>query len=69
MRHYQKQFECSICGKVIIIDFTSIGTTHQMVQGVTCLECAKNAPNSNIMGDKVEEIKFESPKIIENYAK
>ena len=57
MTHYQKQFQCSVCKREIIIDIQNIGVSHDMIMAVTCLECAKKA-GGNILGDKVEESTF-----------
>ena len=58
MNHYQKQFQCSVCKREIIVDIQNIGISHDTIMAVTCLECAKRV-GGNIMGNKVEEIKFE----------
>lgn len=55
MKHYQEQFKCSVCGRVLIVDLKSIGTTHQSILAVTCLECAKKV-GGNILGDTIEEV-------------
>lgn len=30
---------CSKCGRKILIEISSIGTAHQMIQNVVCAEC------------------------------
>ena len=60
MTHYQKQFQCSVCKREIVIDIQNIGISHDTIMAVTCLECAKKV-GGNIMGEKVEELKFDIP--------
>ena len=55
MQHYQEQYTCSICQRVFVVDFTSIGTGHQTILAITCLECVKKI-GGRIMGEEREEI-------------
>ena len=55
MNHYQEQFKCSVCSRVLIVDIFSFGVTHQNIEAVTCLECAKRV-KGNILGNTIEEI-------------
>lgn len=40
MTHYQEQYQCSVCKRKVIVDITSIGTGHQIIQAITCYDCA-----------------------------
>ena len=53
MEHYQKQFTCSLCKRVLIADIMSFGTSHQNILAITCLECAERV-GGKIMGEKIE---------------
>jgi len=56
MEHYQDNFRCSICKREFVVDIISIGTSHQVIQAITCKECGLKV-KGNIMANK-EEIKF-----------
>ena len=56
MEHYQEKYNCGLCGRTSVVDIQSIGTGHQMIKVVTCLECAIKV-KGNLMGNKREEIK------------
>lgn len=54
MEHYQEQYTCSVCKRVLVVDISSIGTGHQSILAVTCKGCA-----TRIMKDgEVEEPEF-----------
>lgn len=40
MEHYQVKMVCKPCGKEIIADVFSVGTTHQTIHALTHKECA-----------------------------
>lgn len=56
MTHYQIQKSCSICGRKIVVDITSIGSPHQNIEAVTCIECVPD--KSKLLGDKIVELEF-----------
>ena len=56
MEHYQSRFVCKGCGRELIVDIVSIGTGHQMIQAVTCSECAKKMGGKIMSEDEVETI-------------
>jgi DNA-directed RNA polymerase subunit RPC12/RpoP len=51
MNHIQQRFVCSVCKRGFIVDVFSIGTEHQIIQAVTCVECAYKV-KGNILDDK-----------------
>lgn len=66
MKHYQLQFQCGICKREFVVDIISIGTTHQTIQAITCLKCAKKV-GGKIMKNEIEELKFENDFEIKPY--
>ena len=40
MQHYQEQYTCSQCKRILVVDINSIGTGHQSILAVTCRDCA-----------------------------
>ena len=58
MEHYQQQIACGVCTRLFIIDVSSIGTSHQFIQAVTCYACAEQV-KGRIMGkDEVEVVEI-----------
>lgn len=40
MEHYQEQYTCSVCKRILVVDIKSIGTEHQDILAVTCRDCS-----------------------------
>ncbi|KXB00738.1 hypothetical protein AKJ40_00835 [candidate division MSBL1 archaeon SCGC-AAA259M10] len=57
MEIIDKKMNCSICGKEIIVTVTSIGVTHQMIEGFVCEDCYRERLKE--LREKVEDEKFE----------
>ncbi|KXB00930.1 hypothetical protein AKJ41_03500 [candidate division MSBL1 archaeon SCGC-AAA259O05] len=60
MEIIDKKINCSVCGREIIVTVTSIGVTHQVIEGFVCEDCYEERLKE--LRDEVEDEKFERTK-------
>ena len=58
MKHYQKEYKCSVCNRELVVDILNFGIPHETIQAITCKECGIKV-GGNILGNKVEDLEFE----------
>jgi hypothetical protein len=56
MQHSQKRLTCPGCKRVVVIDVLSIGTPHQFIQGMACLECIPELGGTLLKEGEVKKI-------------
>lgn len=61
MEHFQVTKTCQVCGRVLIADISSIGTSHQSIMAITCALCAFKVGGRILKEDEVVQIEYGKP--------